>query len=340
MFRFASLSRRRRGRALFERLLSGTELQPFKDIALGVQEVHRPLAAGPVSMGLGTLLGDWEPDLSALDASTRAAYTAAAAPDERLYLRLHLAVWQGAPGFVETSGLSRADPPAGIHAMARGPLAAGGSFSAADMIGEVIEQEANDSSRGRALDFGASSGRVVRVLAAAYPGIKWEACDPNAAAIRWAAENLSPIGFFASPEDPPLQVESAAYELVYAISVWSHFGQRAARDWLQEMHRIVAPGGLLVLTTQGLQTIRSLAAAGEWKPHDINRALADLCRSGHHFHDVFARDGDHGIRHDEWGWAFIGSEWLLDLVTPEWIVKRYAPGRHESNQDLWVLQRA
>jgi SAM-dependent methyltransferase len=339
MLRFASLSRRRRGRALFEHLLRGTELEPFKDIALAVQEAHGPVPAGPVSRRLGTLLGDWEPDLSTLDASTRAAYTTTARPDERLYLRLHLAVWQGAPGFVEASGLSQADPPAGIHAMARGPLAAGGSFSAADMIGEVIE-ETNQPFVGRALDFGSSSGRVVRVLAAVYPEVEWEACDPNLAAVNWAGEHLSRVNFFVSPEDPPLQVGNAAYGLVYAISVWSHFGQRAARDWLREMHRIVRPGGLLVFTTQGRQTIRSLATKGEWKPRDINRALADLCRSGHHFHDVFARDGDHGIRHPEWGWAFISGEWLLEFVTPEWIVKRYAPARHEGDQDLWVLQRA
>jgi hypothetical protein len=102
----------------------------------------------------------------------------------------------------------------------------------------------------------------------------------------------------------------------------------------------VAPGGLLVFTTQGHQTIRSLATKREWKPHDVNRALADLCRTGHHFHDVFASEGDHGIRHPEWGWAFISGEWLLGFVTPEWIVKCYAPARHEGNQDLWVLQRA
>lgn len=339
MFRFASLSRRRRGRALFEHLLTGTELEAFKDIALAVENIHRPAVAGPVSRRLAPLLGDWEPDLGTLDAATRAVYAAAAHPDERLYLRLHLAVWQEAPGFLEASGLSRADPPVEVHAMARGPLAAGGSFSAADMVGEVIEQT-DPASIGRALDFGSSSGRVVRVLAAVYPEVQWEGCDPNAAAVDWASDHLAPVTFFQSPTDPPLEVGTAAYGLVYAISVWSHFGQHAARDWLREMHRIVAPGGLLVFTTQGRQTIRSLATKREWTPNDINRALADLCRSGHHFHDIFARDGDHGIRHPEWGWAFTSAEWLLDFVTPAWIVKRYAPARHEANQDLWVLQRA
>jgi hypothetical protein len=31
---------------------------------------------------------------------------------------------------------------------------------------------------------------------------------------------------------------------------------------------------------------------------------------------------------------------MLDEVTPRWIVKRFAPARHENNQDLWVLKRA
>ena len=36
------------------------------------------------------------------------------------------------------------------------------------------------------LDFGCSSGRVVRVLATAYPNVSWHGCDPNRPAIEWA----------------------------------------------------------------------------------------------------------------------------------------------------------
>jgi methylase of polypeptide subunit release factors len=36
------------------------------------------------------------------------------------------------------------------------------------------------------LDFGCSSGRLVLVLAAAYPRCGWHGCDPNGPAIEWA----------------------------------------------------------------------------------------------------------------------------------------------------------
>ena len=284
---------------------------------------------------MGELLDGWEPDLSALDRDTQATYEATVDVRARLYLRLHLAVWQDAPGFLEASGLTRAEPPPDVHAMARGPLAAGGSFSAADMVAEAMSADTQS-----ALDFGSSSGRVVRVLAAAYPDTAWEACDPNEGAVRWATGNLPGVRFFVSPQDPPLDVDAGTYDLVYAISVWSHFGEAAARAWLREMHRVVKPGGRLVFTTQGRRTLGSLARTGDWRPYDINRALADLCLGGHHFHPVFAQDGDHGIHHHDWGWAFIAGEWMLDEATPEWIVKSYAPARHEDNQDLWVLERA
>jgi SAM-dependent methyltransferase len=313
----------------------GTELEPFHNLAPRVSRPLRPLIPGSVSRRMGELLGDWEPDADALDAQTRATYEATEDPDERLYMRLHLAVWQDAPGFLEASGLTGAEPPDNVHAMARGPLAAGGSFSAADMIAEAMSPDTKC-----ALDFGGSSGRVVRVLAAMRPEIAWEACDPNASAIEWAAENIRGVRFSVCRQDPPLDVEDGKYDLVYAISVWSHFGEEAARAWLREMHRIVKPGGLLVLTTQGYETLGSLARSRGWRPRDINQALADLCLTGHHFHDVFARDGDHGIRHGQWGWAFTSGEWMLDEVTPRWIVKRFAPARHENNQDLWVLKRA
>src|SRR5205823_5415503 len=124
------------------------------------------------------------------------------------------------------------DPPDSVHAMARGPLAAGGSISAADMVLEAIGgSEGELPALRRALDFGASSGRVVRVLAADLHDVEWEACDPNAGAIEWAAQEIPGVRFFVSPQEPPLPVPDGRYDLVFAISVWSHFAEDAARAW-------------------------------------------------------------------------------------------------------------
>ena len=68
---------------------------------------------------------------------------------------------------LEKTGLRPDMPPDHVHAMARGPLAAGGSIYYADMLAEALRRVGSsmDDVR-RGLDFGCSSGRVVRVLAA------------------------------------------------------------------------------------------------------------------------------------------------------------------------------
>ena len=95
------------------------------------------------------------------------------------------------------------------------------------------------------LDFGCSSGRVVRVLAAAFPELDWHGCDPIPDAIEWARANLPGIAFERSPEYPPLPYADGQFDFAFAISIWSHFAEGAALDWLREMHRVLRPGGRL-----------------------------------------------------------------------------------------------
>jgi SAM-dependent methyltransferase len=108
----------------------------------------------------------------------------------------------------------------------------------------------------RILDFGCSSGRVVRGLAAAYSQVEWHGCDPIASAVESARENVPGVEFATSPIDPPLDRPDGFFDAVYAISISSHFAEGAALRWLDEMHRLIRPDGHLVLTLHGRQTVR------------------------------------------------------------------------------------
>ena len=150
----------------------------------------------------------------------------AAPPAERRRLALSFGVHHGVPAVLEATGLRSATPPADIHAMERSSGSAGGSTYYADLVVEAAQETGFRPEAGMAgLDFGCSSGRVVRVLAAAYPEMEWHGCDPLTEAIEWAQANLPGIDFERSPTRPPLPYADDSLDLVFAISIWSHFGE-------------------------------------------------------------------------------------------------------------------
>jgi hypothetical protein len=266
----------------------------------------------------------------------------AAAPDDVTRRRLLVAfgAWLGSSQLAERTGLSRAEPPSEVHAMARGPLAAAGGLDEADMIVDALMSAGVEiGSLSAALDFGSSSGRVVRVLAAAFPEIHWRACDPNEPAIAWARENLGGIEFFVSPQAPPLPLPGESQDLICAISIWSHFGPRLGIRWFEEMRRVIRPGGWLVCTTHGLTSLATYATR-KLRTADQSREIAEsLYSRGWWYAQEFGPQGDWGIVNAQWGSTFLSPEWMLTQLCPMWRVVEFAPGRLQNDQDVYVLQR-
>ncbi len=265
---------------------------------------------------------------------------------ERKRLALALGVHYGVPGILERTGLTQALPPDEVHLQGRGPLAAGGSTYHADLVVDALASTGMELAAGmRGLDFGCSSGRVVRVLAAAYPDLDWAGCDPIESSIAWAQENLPGIAFDVSPVEPPLPYGDASFDFVFAISIWSHFSAGAALRWLDEMRRLIRPGGRLVLTTHGRQTVAHYrrygvpTASRRHAPPELSSIRDALDSTGFCFVAVFGNEGDWGLVNPEWGMAYMTPEWLEEQVRPKWRVARFAPGRNENNQDVFVLER-
>ena len=255
-------------------------------------------------------------------------------------LLLALGVWLGCEPVMERTGLARVEPPEDVHAMARGPLNGAGGLYEANMVVDALLGAGGDMGSVRAaLDFGCSSGRVLRPLAAAYPDIEWHGCDPNGPAIDWAAAHLPGIAFFRSGNVPPLILGDGSLDLVYAISIWSHFSPRRGLEWFEEMRRLLAPGAHLVMTTHGAAAVAHYSATGQRPLDQLAEIEHDLYRRGWWYSAEFGPAGDWGVVDPDWGTAFLSPEWLLAQLCPHWRVVEYAPGRNMENQDVYVLQR-
>lgn len=257
----------------------------------------------------------------------------------RRRLTLNFAAAFGPQEVRERSGLLSAMPPDDVHAMARGPMATGGDMYLADLVVSALGAAGMELPAGATiLDFGASSGRVLRVIAAARPDLRCVGCDPNEGAIAWAAEHL-PGEYFVSPTAPPLELDAGSIDVAYAISIWSHFAAEPAIAWLREMHRVVAPGGALVLTTHGWDTLATGLRRESIGPATVAAAAAALATEGHFFVEVFGEEGDWGVKDPGWGDAYLTLDWLMTQTAGSWSARLMWPGILDQSQDVIVLER-
>jgi SAM-dependent methyltransferase len=98
------------------------------------------------------------------------------------------------------------------------------------------------------LDFGCGAGRVIRHLLPLAPECELWGSDIDARCIEWDEQHLSPpASFVVNGEIPPLPLPGGKFDLIYALSVFTHISTHWPA-WLLEIDRMLAPGGRLVAT--------------------------------------------------------------------------------------------
>ncbi|TXN01540.1 class I SAM-dependent methyltransferase [Methylobacterium sp. WL64] len=103
----------------------------------------------------------------------------------------------------------------------------------------------------RVLDWGCGCGRLARHWASEADSVRLHGCDINPELVDWCAASL-PFGQFAvSPFDPPLAYADGSFDLIYGISVLTHLTFEEHYRWMQELYRLLVPGGIAVMTGHG-----------------------------------------------------------------------------------------
>jgi SAM-dependent methyltransferase len=100
------------------------------------------------------------------------------------------------------------------------------------------------------LDFGCGCGRVTRRWAG-LGSTDVHGTDANEHAVAWCRPNLPFARFSSNRLAPPLAYANGSFDLVYALSVFTHLPEPLQLAWIHELERVLRPGGLLLLTTHG-----------------------------------------------------------------------------------------
>jgi SAM-dependent methyltransferase len=196
------------------------------------------------------------------------------------------------------------------------------------------------------LDFGCGCGRMLRFMNNLSGVWSVHGCDVNLHHVRWCQSNLNSIQTAQCSPQPPLPYDDEVFNLVYALSVFSHLSEFNAALWLEELRRVLRPGGVAILTTHGvpaLEIIRDSEAHQHMFGLD-RQSIIEILSQFKERSFVFQRYSNDVLRNanagEEYGNTFIHPDYLFQKWDAAGLrVLRHIPGGVRGWQDIVVLQK-
>jgi SAM-dependent methyltransferase len=219
----------------------------------------------------------------------------------------------------------------------------------ADELAAVLDNAGRSiDSFGSILDFGCGCGRVMRFVAArARPGATLLARDIDADSIAWLQSAFPSIDARRNEPLPPLgDLPDASVELVYAISVFTHVDAEYQDAWLAEIARVLAPGGLGVLTVMGEELVGRYVDGARpgitpaWQRR--MRAHPPLAQVGlihEPYESALLSSRRHGDPSDRYGMTFHATDYVREHWAQYLEVVDIAPQAMNWQQDAVVVRK-
>jgi ubiquinone/menaquinone biosynthesis C-methylase UbiE len=117
------------------------------------------------------------------------------------------------------------------------------------------------------LDFGCGCGRVMRHWSN-VTGPQFYGSDYNPLLIDWCNQHLPFARFSVNELAPPLKFDDGKFDFLYAISVFTHLTLPLQQAWMNELRRVLTPGGYCMITLLGKRQL------GRMTPEEQREFLA------------------------------------------------------------------
>ena len=175
------------------------------------------------------------------------------------------------------------------------------------------------------LDWGCGPARVVRHLPDHLQDADIYATDYNEQTIQWCRENIPDVKFSVNSIEPPLNFPDIFFDAIYGLSVFTHLSEKNHFTWVKELFRILKPGGILLITTQGQAFTDKLTSKEKEIFAQGEIVVRGKVKEGHRTYSAF---------HPE--------KFMLNLFSDHWKMLKFLKGTAEDygpEQDLWIIQK-
>lgn len=148
--------------------------------------------------------------------------------------------------------------------------------------------------------------------------------DYNADLLKWSRKYLTFAKYEVNNLTSRLKFNDAMFDFVYVISVFTHLSKELQFFWMDELKRILKPGGILLITVHGITRMHQLSKIQQQQFLAGNLIIAgqlfsgtNLCSTYHpeqYVKKVFAKDFE-----------------LLDFLSG---------GARDANQDMYLFRKS
>ncbi len=184
----------------------------------------------------------------------------------------------------------------------------------------------------RALDFGCGAGRTLRHFLEEASSAELWGVDIDGESVEWLKRSLCPpLHAELAPEAPPLPYDSESFDLIWALSVFTHLTEHSAA-WMLELHRLLKPGGLLLATYMGRWNSQAFLE----EPWQEDRIGMNVLRAD----QGWEKGGPMVLMSDWWVREHWGRAFAIEATKPQmhgqtWVLLR----RREVTLSAWELEK-
>ena len=159
--------------------------------------------------------------------------------------------------------------------------------SASEAIREILaKHDLKIAQFSAVLDFGCGVGRIMRHWSFDR-GPAWHGTDYNPQLIEWCREHLKFSQFNVNTLSGKLPYADNTFEFIYAYSVFTHLNEELQFFWINELSRILKPGGYIYFTTHGHYYLKGLTPEEREQFERGQPVVREQHESGSNFCAVF-----------------------------------------------------